>query len=38
MTPEQRSEEMSRIRRKGIKKPKRVARRSNDPSSRTPGQ
>ena len=28
MTKKERSEEMSRIRRKGIKKPKRVARRS----------
>lgn len=30
MTKKERSAEMSRIRRKGIKKPKRVARRSND--------
>ncbi len=30
MTKEQRSAEMSRVRRKGIKKSKRVARRSND--------
>jgi len=35
MTKKQRSEEMSRIRRKGIKKPKRVARRSNESSSPT---
>lgn len=30
MTPEQRAAEMSRVRRKGVKKTKRVARRSND--------
>lgn len=30
MTKKEKSEEMSRIRRKGIKKPKRVVRRSND--------
>jgi predicted Fe-S protein YdhL (DUF1289 family) len=30
MTKAERSAEMSRIRRKGIKKPKRVARRSNE--------
>ncbi|MDE2020887.1 MAG: hypothetical protein KGJ13_11175 [Patescibacteria group bacterium] len=30
MTPEEKSAEMSRIRRKGIKKPKRTARRAND--------
>lgn len=29
MTKKEKSEEMSRIRQKGIKKPKRVARRSN---------
>jgi len=30
MTAKEKSAEMSRIRRKGIKKPKRIARRSND--------
>lgn len=35
MTKAERAAEMSRIRRKGIKKPKRTARRSNDPSSAT---
>jgi hypothetical protein len=30
MTPKEKSAEMSRIRRKGIKKPKRAARRAND--------
>jgi hypothetical protein len=38
MTKSERSAEMSRIRRKGIKKPKRIARRSNDKSSDTPRQ
>jgi len=35
MTKEEKSAEMSRIRRKGIKKPKRVARRSNNHSTQT---
>lgn len=34
MSKSERSAEMSRIRRKGIKKPKRVARRSNNAISR----
>lgn len=36
MTKAERSAEMSRIRRKGIKKPKRVDRRSNDQAQRAP--
>ena len=36
MTQEQRAAEMSRIRRKGIKKPKRIARRRNVELSEPP--
>lgn len=36
MSKSERSAEMSRIRRKGIKKPKRVARRSNNPIQAAP--